>query len=91
MSSSPWVVTNGEELFVAGSYFQPDIQVRLYKWLIEVVAVDPWSLGQPDDFSSRSARLEWLDDVLVVLELDDDARTLDVLSIEVVVAQGGLA
>ena len=87
---SQWVLTNGEELFVAGSYFQPDIQVRLYEWLIEVVAVDPWSLGEPDDFSDRSARLQWLEDVLVVLELDDDARTVDVLSIEVVIPQAGL-
>lgn len=86
-----WVLTNGEELFVAGSYFQPDIQVRLYQWLIEVVAEDPWSLGEVDDFSSRSARLKWLEDVLVVLELDDGARTVDVLSIEVVIPQRGLA
>jgi hypothetical protein len=89
---SRWVLTNGEELFVAGSYFQPAIQVQLYQWLSEVViASDPWSLGQPDDYSSRSARLHWLDDVLVVLELDDDARTVDVLSIEVVILQRGLA
>lgn len=88
---SRWVLTNGEELFVAGSYFQPEIQVQLYQWLSEVVAVDPWSLGQADDYSSRSARLHWLDDVLVVLELDDEARTVDVLSIEVVVAPRGLA
>ncbi len=88
---SRWVLTNGEELFVAGSYFQPAIQVQLYQWLSEVVAVDPWSLGQADDYSSRSARLHWLDDVLVVLELDDEARTVDVLSIEVVVAPRGLA
>ena len=88
---SRWVLTNGEELFVAGSYFQPDIQVRLYQWLSDVVADDPWSLGEPDDFSDRSARLQWLEDVLVVLELDDDARTVDVLSIEVVIPQRGLA
>jgi hypothetical protein len=86
-----WVLTNGEELFVAGSYFQPAIQVQLYQWLSEVVAADPWRLGQPDDYSSRSARLHWLEDVLVVLELDDEARTVDVLSIEVVVASRGLA
>lgn len=86
-----WVLTNGEELFVAGSYFQPTIQVRLYQWLSEVVSTDPWTLGQPDDYSSRSARLHWLDDVLVVLELDDEARTVDVLSIEVVVPPRGLA
>lgn len=88
---SRWVVTNGEELFVAGSYFQTEFQVRLYQWLSDVVAVDPWSLGEADDFSSRSARLQWLEDVLVVLELDDDARTVDVLSIEVVVGHAGLA
>lgn len=82
---SRWVLTNGEELFVAGSYFQPAVQVRLYEWLISAVASDPWSLGEVDDFSDRSARLHWLDDVLVVLEIDDEARTLDVLSIEVVV------
>ncbi|MEM8923366.1 MAG: hypothetical protein AAGD35_07665 [Actinomycetota bacterium] len=86
-----WVLTNGEELFVAGSYFQPDVQVRLYAWLIEAVASDPWSIGTVDDYSSRSARLTWLDDVLVVLGLDDAARTMDVLSIEVLVAQQGLA
>ena len=86
-----WVLTNGEELFVAGSYFQPTIQVRLYRWLSDVVAEDPWSVGQPDDYSSHSARLHWLDDVLVVLDLDDAARTVDVLSIEVVVPQPGLA
>lgn len=85
------MLTNGEELFVAGSLFQPAVQVQLYSWLSEVVAVDPWSLGQPDDYSSRSARIHWLDDVLVVLELDDEARTVDVLSIEVVVAPRGLA
>jgi hypothetical protein len=85
---SQWVLTNGEELFVAGSYFQPTIQVQLYQWLSEVVtSADPWALGQPDDYSARSARLHWLDDVLVVLELDDDARTVDVLSIEVVVGE----
>lgn len=88
---SSWVLTNGEELFEAGSYFQPHIQVQLYRWLSDVVVEDPWSQGDPDDFSSRSARLSWLDDVLVVLELDDEARTVDVLSIEVVVAQHGLA
>lgn len=88
---SRWVVTNGEELFVAGSYFQPDVQVQLYRWLSDVVAVDPWSLGEADDFSNRSARLQWLEDVLVVLELDDEARTVDVLSIEVIVLQRGLA
>jgi hypothetical protein len=88
---SRWVVANGEELFVAGSYFQPDIQVQLYRWLSDVVSFDPWSLGEPDDFSSRSARLRWLDDVLVVLELDDDARTVEVLSIEVIVRQQSLA
>lgn len=86
-----WVLTNGEELFVAGSYFQPDVQVRLYAWLIEAVADDPWSMGELDDFSDRSARLHWLDDVLVVLEIDDDARTLDVLSIEVIVPPPGLS
>lgn len=88
---SRWVLTNGEELFVAGSYFQPATQVQLYQWLSEVVAADPWAVGQPDDYSSRSARLHWLEDVLVVLELDDEARTVDVLSIEVVVAPRGLA
>lgn len=82
---SRWVLTNGEELFVAGSHFRPDLQVQLYQWLSDVVADDPWALGDPDDFSDRSARLRWLDDVLVVLELDDAARTVDVLSIEVVV------
>jgi len=87
---SRWVLTNGEELFVAGSYFRPDLQVQLYQWLSEVVAVDPWALGEPDDFSDRSARLQWLEDVLVVLELDDAARTVDVLSIEVVVAPPAL-
>ena len=85
------MLTNGEELFVAGSYFQPEVQVQLWQWLSDVVAADPWSAGEPDDFSSRSARLHWLDDVLVVLELDDEARTLDVLSIEVLVPQSGLA
>lgn len=88
---SRWVLTNGEELFVAGSYFRPDLQVQLYQWLSEVVAVDPWALGEADDFSDRSARLQWLEDVLVVLELDDAARTVDVLSIEVVVGPPALA
>lgn len=80
-----WVLTNGEELFVAGSYFQSTIQVRLYQWLSDIVTVDPRSMGEPDDFSQRSARLRWLDDVLVVLDIDDEARTIDVLSVEVVV------
>jgi hypothetical protein len=88
---SSWVLANGEELFVAGSYFQPDVQVQLYRWLSEVVSSDPWAQGEPDDFSSRSARLRWLDDVLVVLELDDNSRTVEVLSIEVVVAQQSLS
>jgi hypothetical protein len=87
---SRWVLANGEELFVAGSYFQPAVQVQLYRWLSEVVALDPWSVGEPDDFSARSARLRWLDDVLIVLELDDNARTVEVLSIEVIVAQQSL-
>ncbi len=86
-----WVLTNGEELFIAGSYFRSDLQVLLYQWLSDVVVSDPWALGEPDDFSDRSARLEWLDDVLVVLELDDVARTVDVLSIEVVVPPPTLA
>lgn len=86
-----WVLTNGEELFVAGSYFRPDLQVQLYQWLSEVVAADPWALGEADDFSARSARLAWLEDVLVVLELDDVARTVDVLSIEVLVAPSSLS
>ena len=89
---SRWVLTNGEELFVAGSYFHPLVQQQLYRWLIdEVIAADPWALGEPDDFSNRSARLKWLEDVLVVLEIDDDAQTVDVLSIEVVVPQSGLS
>ncbi len=89
---SRWVLTNGEELFVAGSYFQPEIQVQLYQWLSEVVLDgDPWLLGQADDYSARSARLHWLNDVLVVLDLDDEARTVDVVSIEVVVPPPGLA
>ena len=82
---SQWVVTNGDELFVAGSYFQPDIQVQLYRWLTDVVTDDPWSVGEPDDYSDRSARLRWLDDVLVVLDVDEAAQTVDVLSIEVLV------
>ncbi len=86
-----WVVTNGEELFVAGSYLRADIQVRLYRWLIEAVAADPWAIGPPDDYSNRSARLHWLDDVLVVIDIDEEARTLDVLSIEVLVGSSGLA
>ena len=88
---SQWVLTNGEELFVAGSYFRSDLQVRLYEWLSDVVTADPWALGEPDDYSNRSARLQWLDDVLVVLDLDDVARTVDVLSIEVVVPPPSVA
>ena len=80
------------EVLEACGAFTLELADDLLAFLRDEVLVDPWS-GDPerDDFTEWSARRAVRDGILMLYEVDEATRTVEVLSVEVVVRPANLS
>ena len=72
------------------SQFQPTVADEILTFISKRVLPDPVALGEIDDFSERSARYEIRTGLLLQCDISPVTPTLEVLSVEALVAPAPL-